>query len=62
MPGILFEFEFLPTTSVYRLRYSPRNRVLIDILAVSGGVLSILSVVNYLMSSGAVTLVKMLNA
>lgn len=59
-PGVVFEFEFLPMKSVYTLMYNPKNRVFIDILAVCGGILSIMNILNYLLSSWAFFIIKLL--
>lgn len=52
IPAIAFNLDFLPTISVYHIKYMPRIRMVIDLLGLCGGILSLVGVANFLLSTG----------
>lgn len=52
-PDITFQLEFLPLTSVYHIKKIPSKKLIINLLAVCGGIFSIMGLVNWFLSSGA---------
>lgn len=51
-PDITFQLEFLPLTSVYHIKKISYRKLVISLLAVCGGVFSMMGLVNWFLSSG----------
>ena len=56
-PDIVFQLEFLPITSVYHLKKMPVRKLVVNLLAVCGGVFSMMGIVNWFLGAGAKLLV-----
>lgn len=52
-PDITFQLEFLPLTSIYHIKSISYKKLIIDLLAVCGGIFSIMGLANWFLSNGA---------
>jgi hypothetical protein len=51
-PDITFQVEFLPLISLYHLKLRSMRKLIVNLLAVCGGVFSMMGLVNWFLSSG----------
>lgn len=58
-PDITFQLEFLPLTSVYHIKKISYKKLVINLLAVCGGVFSMMGLVNWFLSSGAKIMLRL---